>query len=575
MSQISQGIDHEIPDRMRSGILVVLVVTTLLAISASYFGAQRLLVAQTQSVAEGQHALYLRSLSETIQQHQHLPYILAQNPALAERVAQGDAPSLNETLQDLSDAAGLEALYVMALDGEVIATSNFAETGSFLGQNYGFRPYFQGAIAGRYTDYFAIGATTGRPGYFVAGPLLAETGALIGVIAIKLDFSELQSAWEERGEHVLATNADGVTLVSSNPNWLYRTIAPLEAVRRDEILGSRQFADEPLSSLEWRITTPGRVVIDGNSYFVTSGQTELVNWTVHYLSPASAVNRQILMTTGVLGAIVAALIGFAVFLRSRRISAALAVSQRSRRDLIRTNSELLKTRDELARASKLAALGQLAASVTHELGQPISALKNHLVAAELGNEITSPKTADNLKRLTARMEGITKQLRFFARRSPEEMQLVDIGVVISEAIGLLHHDAKTAGVTLKFESPFQVAEVSGVQLQLEQAMTNLIRNAVQASENSDDARVEINVDTATPSIEITISDTGSGLQGLTLDELKEPFFSTKSSGIGMGLGLSITAEIIREHGGQLSACERPGSGAIFTVTLPKASKEAT
>lgn len=568
-----QDKDVDTPDRMRLSIVIVLAMTVLLAITATYLGASRLLTAQARSIALGQHALYLRSLNETIEQHQHLPFILAQNQLLTEDIAGDDGLFLNETLRGFSEAAGLEAVYIMTPGGDVVATSNFAAPDSFLGQNYGFRPYFRGALDGQYTDYFAIGATTGRPGYFVAGPLIASNGDLIGVIAIKLDISELQTSWEERGENVLAANGDGVVLVSSNRDWLYQTINPLSDARRDDILNSRQFADEALRPLNWTADAHGSVDLAGQSYFLTSGQTDLVDWTVYFLSPASAVSRQIVVATVILGSIVAALIGFAVFLRSRRIAAALAVSQSRRKALMQANARLLQAQDELSRTSKLAALGQLAASVTHELGQPISALKNHLLAAEIGNEITSPKTAENLKRLTARMEGITKQLRFFARRSRHASSPVDLVTVLREAIALLQHDADAADVVLEFDAPSDEITVAGEQLQLEQAAVNLIRNALQAAENTPKASVRIEIVDIGDSIRIDVTDTGSGLNGLTLDELQEPFFSTKSSGVGMGLGLAITSEIIRDHGGVLSAHESTGGGAVFSVTLPKTQGE--
>lgn len=574
MPERSHDADLEIPDRMRSGVIGVLALTVLLATAATYYGAQRLFTAQARSVSLGQHALYLRSLNEAIEQHQHLPFILAQNPLLADQVAQGDGQDLNEMLLEFANASGLEAIYVMARDGEVVATSNFSGPNSFLGQNYGFRPYFQDAINGRYSDYFAIGATTGRPGYFVAGPLVSPNDELIGVIAIKLDVSELQSAWEERGEIVLATNADGIVLVSSNPEWLYQTVGPINAARHTDILNSRQFAQETLTPLSWISSGRGRVTIEGQSYFVTSGETDVVRWAVHFLSPTSAVSRQILMATVILGSLIAALISFAVFLRSRRISAALAISQSRRKDLIQANAQLLQAQNELSRASKMAALGQLAASVTHELGQPISALKNHLLAAEIGNEITSPKTADNLKRLTARMEGITKQLRFFARRNTSAKRPTEIGVVVREAIALLQHDVDAAGVHLSWDAPPRDIIVSAEQLQLEQAMVNLIRNGVQASEGRDQTQVAVEVLDMDDSVRIDVKDTGPGLNGVTLDELQEPFFSTKSSGVGMGLGLAITAEIIREHDGTLSAHDRPTGGAVFSITLPKHREQA-
>lgn len=566
--------DKGIPDRIRPGVVAILISMILIAIAATYAGALRLFEAQAISVAQSQHALYLRSLNEAIKQHQHLPFVLSQNPAFADQLLGGDTPRLNETLAAFAAASGLEAIYLMNLEGVVIAASNHADETSFLGQNYGFRPYFQNAATGAHSDYFAIGATTGRPGYFVAEPLRDTGGDIVGVVAIKLDISELQASWEERGELVLATNADGIVVLSSAQGWLYRSIADIDAARRAEISASRQFGAEALAPLSWRPEPAGRVAVEGEAFLLISGPTEVVRWTVHYLTPQSAIRRQTFLATGVLGFFIIALIGFSVFLRSRRIQAALDLSQKHRRELIQTNERLLQAQEELARSSKLAALGQLSASVTHELGQPIAALKNHLFAAEIGNEITSPETAANLRRLAERMEAITRQLKFFARQGAEEWAPTDMTQVIREALALMRHDFDADRIDVSWRTPESPCLVNGDQLQLEQAMVNLLRNALLACRDGGKAEIAIACSQGEKGVCVQVADSGPGLQGRSLTTLQEPFYSTQSSGDGMGLGLAITTEIIRAHRGALSAQDGPNGGAVFQITLPAAGDPA-
>lgn len=561
--------DIPIPTRMRPGIVAVLVATVCIAIAATYFSAQRLFESQAISVAQSQHALYLRSLNEAIKQHQHLPFVLGENPAFGTKLARGDAEDLNETLAAFAEASALEAIYVMALNGDVVAASNYRLAQSFLGQNYGFRPYFQGAARGVRSDYFAIGATTGRPGYFVAEPLRAASGDIQGVVAIKLDISELQQSWEERGEAVLAVNGDGIVVLSSNPDWLYQTVRDLDQSTRDRILSSRQFGAEGIAPLPWQSDEAGHVTLANQSYIVTSGTTEVVDWTVHYLTSRTVIARQTWLATGVLGFAIAALIGFSVFLRSRRIQAALAVSQAQSKALSEANARLLQAQEDLARSSKMAALGQLAASVTHELGQPISAFKNHLVAAEIGQEITSQDTLDNLRRLAERMEAITRQLRFFSRKGGEDREAVDPSAVIREALALMRHDLDAAQVKVDWQLPSAATTVWASRLQLEQAMVNLLRNALDAARDSAAPHIWIAQNNTADGIEIAVRDSGPGLRGLTLETLQEPFYSTRSSGDGMGLGLAITSEIVRAHGGSMSAIDSKEGGAQFKLTLPK------
>ena len=570
MADMTAKGELEVPGRIRSGIVAVLVVTVLLATLVTFFGTLRFFERQAVADAERQLSLYLRSLNETLKQHQHLPYILANNDLIRTQVERGAAEDLNTVLADFAEAANLEAIYVMSLAGDVIAASNAGLPTSFMGQNYGFRPYFREAAAGHRSDYFAIGATTGRPGYFVAEPLRSVSGDIVGVMAIKLDISELQASWEERGEAVFASNGDGVVVLSADPAWLYRDTTGLDPARREEIVSSRQFGAEPLERLFWAETADGRVTVEGEVMLRASEAAEWRGWTVHYLLTEREVYRQTLTATALMGTFIAALILFATFLRSRRIAAALATSQRQRGELVAANAKLVEAQEELARTSKLAALGQLAASVTHELGQPISALKNHLTAAEIGNEITSPETASNLRRLADRMEAITQQLRFFSRRDQEAMAPTDLRNVIQEALALLRHDFEASGVTVDYQKGRDPVILDGHRIQLEQAMVNILRNALHAVEEGDDPRVTIDLTRDGTTAHLEIRDNGPGLNGKSLDELQEPFFSTKSSGVGMGLGLSITTQIIRSHGGQLSAQNGPLGGAVFLVTLPLA-----
>lgn len=564
----------EAPCRMRPGILLVLVATVILATTATFFGAWSLFERQTVSVAQSQKALYLRSLNETLKQHQHLPFILTHNPLIREKVARGEAQDLNEILHGVAVAANLEAVYVMSLAGDVLAASNFSSPSSFLGQNYSFRPYFQQAVRGTRSDYFAIGATTGRPGYFVAEPLRAASGDTIGIIAIKLDMSELQSAWVERGEQVLATNADGIVVLSADPTWLYRSVRNIAPDRRTEIVERRQFANETLAPLPWEAMPTGKVRVEDAVYYQASGQTDWRDWTVLYLTPEATVYRQTLVTTALLGSVIAALIGFATYLRSHRIAAALDTSLHHREKLIMANARLIETQQQLEHTSKLAALGHLAASVTHELGQPISALKNHLAAAEIGNEITSPETAENLRRIALRMEAITQQLRFFARAEKDEWHPVDLRAVIRGALSLLQHDFAMAGVVPHWIPSDSRVMVEGHEFQLEQCVVNLLRNALHAAAETGHPQVGITLRRTADHVTLRVTDNGPGLGGRTLDDLKEPFFSTKSSGVGMGLGLSITAEIVRAHAGDMSARDLPGGGAAFELTLRTAREVA-
>jgi len=556
------------PARMRRSVFGVLIVTVLVATLATFFGAQRYFQQLEAQAASNRMALYLRALNETLRQHQHLPFVLARDPRYSEALNPiAVDPQKNARLRRLAEEAKLEAIYLMDASGLVLATSNAEEPHSFLGQNYGFRPYFKEALKGARSDYFAIGATSGRPGYFVAEPVSYADSTQKGVVAIKLDVSELQQSWESDSDTVVAINADNIVVLASNPDWLYRPIHALDPSLKQQILNSRQFGNEALTPLDWETQDPQSVTVEGTNYLIASGQGDWRGWTVHYLQPESTITRQTFLATAFFGSIIALLVGFATYLRSRRIELAYTASEAQRSALIETNKRLEQAQTELARNAKLAALGNLAASVTHELGQPIGAFRNHLAAAEMSNEITSPTTAASLNKLVERMEAITRQFRYFARGRREEKKPVDLSTVLDEAQNLLKTDIEAAGIDFHPALIRAPILLLGHQVQLEQIFTNLLKNAIHAVEGKTDPEIKVDVIEKPDRVDIRIADNGPGTQGASLSDLQEPFFSTKPSGVGMGLGLAIVTEIIKDHDGDLTlGSDAPG--AEFIVSLP-------
>lgn len=558
----------QVPEKMRKGILITLLATVLLSVVLTFFGAQGYFERQTAERAHNRMVLYQRALNEALRQHQHLPFVLAQDQRFA-AVLDDPAlvPDVNEALRILAQEAKLEAIYLMDRSGLVLASSNAGVPNSFLGQNYSFRPYFQEALNGARSDYFAIGATSGRPGYFVAEPVRSGSGPAKGVFAIKLDISELQRSWETSNEIVLAVNPENIVVLASDPDWLYRPTTALTNAERAAIVDSRQFGALELAPLRYKTLGENRIALDGTPFTVASGAADWQGWTVHYLQPEAAIYRQTFVATALLGSLIAILVGFATYLRSRRIELAYAASEQRRRELLKTNKQLEKAQIELARSAQLAALGQLAASVTHELGQPISAFRNHLAAAEISGEITSAQTAANLNKLVERMEAVTRQIRFFARARAEVKTRVSIATVLEETAQMLSTELADVGFSVALPESDENLQVAGNQIQLEQVFTNLLKNALHAVENTDTPEIGITVTPQADMLHIRVCDNGTGLGDAKLADLQEPFFSTKPSGVGMGLGLAIATEIIRDHGGTLSLGEA-STGAIFEVSLP-------
>ncbi|SFJ97357.1 sensor histidine kinase [Celeribacter neptunius] len=569
------------------GGLIALVL--LFQISALYFTAQEI------AKATGRLSLYRSTVTSELERFSHLPYVLAHDPYVQNTASGGDRDVLNARLRDFANRSGVDAIYLMAPDGETISASNAGTALSFIGHNYAFRPYVRDAIEGREGRFYGIGSTTGLPGYFISEPVRDGTGALTGVIAIKLDLTALEAAWRDGGEQVLLANGEGVVLLASDESWRYRLLRPLNQGERERIDRDRQFSGAELRPLDWQSRDNGAARINGEEVIHLSSTDLPHGWSLHYFAGRERViTLSWLVTALALGLAAGVFILFQVR-RTERIGAALRRSEAEEAELREANDRLAveieerraaerrlqRTQKELEQASRLAALGELSASVTHELGQPIAALKNHIAAAEIGGR-SDPSLLARLSGLTERMEGITRQLRFFARPGQRGLEPVDLDLAMDEALALVSPNLELSGVALSRARALPPAVVKGSKLRIEQVMTNLLRNAVDAMEDEIDPRLDIAVGTARNAQGEDIGwfelrDTGHGLGAATLDELQEPFVTRRASGQGMGLGLAISASIVREHGGRIEArnggtdTDAPGSGAVFRVELPLAA----
>jgi two-component system C4-dicarboxylate transport sensor histidine kinase DctB len=422
------------------------------------------------------------------------------------------------------------------------------------------------------------------PGYFITDPVRDATNQIVGVIAIKIDLSRLAQSWRDSGEQVLLVNQDGVVLLASVDEWRYRTLAMLNAAQRAAIAESRQFPGQDLETLQWSADVAGRATIDGDDRLHVIANDLAHGWALHYFaSDDRATTRSWLVTAAFVFAAGLAFIYFQVQ-RSRRMAVALQQSVDEEAELRLANDRLAveiedrrkaerrlkRTQGELERSSKLAALGQLSASVTHELGQPIAAMRNHIAAAEIGGNAGLEVTG-KIGGLVDRMEGITRQLKFFARSESDPFEMFDLRDALQAAVALVEPNLEAGKIKVSMDLPDQQVPVHGIKLRIEQVLTNVLRNAADAVEDVQNpiVRVEIQKDPAT----VIITDNGHGMGDATLAELTEPFVTTRDSGRGMGLGLAISATIVRDHGGTMTAENGAQRGAVFRISFPDQTED--
>lgn len=545
-------------------------------LSLSFFQSEE------EAKARGRLSLYHSTVRSELERFSHLTYVLARDTHVIDTATGGATGRLDRRLAAFAAQSGLDAIYLMRPDGTTIAASNAGRPDSFVGQDYAFRPYFQAAREGAQGRFYGIGATTGLPGYFIADAVRDAEGGLAGVIAIKLDLTDLEDAWRAAGEQVFLANRDGIVLLSSDPRWRYRSLRDLSPDQRARIAQDRQFPGQDLASLDWEPRDDARAVIDGSERIHLSASVAPHDWVLHYFADDNAAVTRSLLLTGLVMLLAGA--GFLVsqVRRMQRIGAALRRSEAEEAQLREANERLAveiderrtaerrlkRTQDELERASRLAALGQLAASVTHELGQPIAAMRNHLAAAEIGGQ-PAVRFIPRITGIVDRMEGITRQLKFFARNDREEFGPVDLEVVVQAALSLVAPNISNVGAKTSVDAPDQRVIVRGNQLRLEQVLTNVLRNAVDAVENCAERRIDIMLGQGHDIGWVEVHDTGHGLGQARLDELQEPFVTTRESGRGMGLGLAISANIVKAHQGRFSADNLARGGAMFRIEIPQ------
>jgi two-component system C4-dicarboxylate transport sensor histidine kinase DctB len=554
---------------------VTVVALCIFWVSLSYFQSEE------RTKAQGRLSLYRSTVVAELERFSHLTYVLARDPYVIKTSLGADTGALDRRLAAFALKSGLDAIYLMRPNGMTISASNADQPTSFVGQDYSFRPYFQDAIAGHQGRFYGIGATTGLPGYFIADAVRGPDNAVIGVVAIKLDLAGLEASWRDAGEQVILANDDGVVLLASDADWRYRVLDDISAQQRDAIRSSRQFPGQDLDRLDWAPKSGQRAVIGGTTRIHISAHDLPHGWVLHYFASDDRAVVRSLLVTGIVVIVAALAFILSQLRRTRRIGAALRKSVAEEAQLRRANErlaveieerkaaerQLKRTRGELERASRLAALGQLAASVTHELGQPLAAMRNHLAAAEMNggaNGTVLPRIAG----LVDRMEGITRQLKFFSRTDSEGFREVDLRQATQAALDLVAPNIEQAEARVTFDAPDMPVLVRGDQLRLEQVITNILRNAMDALEESTERTLSVRIGTKEGTGWCEVRDSGHGLGDASLSDLLEPFFTTRESGQGMGLGLAISASIVKEHHGTIEAWDSSSGGAVFRVEIP-------
>lgn len=508
-----------------------------------------------------------------------------------------DHPEVQALAEGLGDAVGLEALFLRsadktgAMDIALVAPGGRVLAASTGGAGYR-APFVGRAFQGALDFSHAVDVGQGRRAFAYAAPVRAR-GLVPAAVVVRVDTERVEATWRGDPLTVFFTDAEDVVFVASREELVLRRRKSGGALPTGYPEGAlRDFLDHATHvAAGFEIWT-----LQGGPYLPAeaihlSRSFPVVELTAEVLVDTDPARRQAMLLASAAGTLALGLgaVLFALIERRRALALRLAaeavanarlearVEERTR-ELSQANDQLRLTQAELVQAGKLSALGQMSAGISHELNQPLMAIRSYAENAGLFLERGEPgRAGDNLARiseLARRMGRIIKNLRAFARQESEAIGNVDLVGVVEAALELTEAKLRTSGVALDWAAPAEQVMVRGGEVRLQQVVMNLLSNAADAIAGQADARIQISITADRGRVRLSVADNGPGIA--EPERIFDPFYSTKEVGHseGMGLGLSISYGIVQSFGGAIAGRNSPGGGAEFTVELDAAEVEA-
>lgn len=572
----------------RRGLSIVgfLVCVAVLSLSVWRYATHQGL-AQLSARGAADLALASDRLVGQLQRYRDLAVVMADHPQVV-RMVNGDLRTEDAALlRSVADRAA--ALDVMVIDGAGHVLAAAAGGAGSVNATSFVRRALNGALGRGY----GTGAGAGRS-YFYAAPVFGPRGRSLGALVVSTDLSSVDYAWRGDTPPVFFTDGRGQVQVSNRSELIYwqrPAGAPGLRPPQGEIpaFGASFIGPHEIWHLGWGPYLPRDALHLVQDLPVIGMRGEV-------LMDIAGVQR---LANAQAAAVAALFLAFGALLflateRRRtlaRANAQLEARVRARTQALRDiNDELrreaeireeaqralARAQDDLVQASKLSALGQLSAGISHELNQPLMAVQSF---AENGVQFIArgepARASDNLTRISQmadRMGRIIKNLRAFSKQEAVQQLRVDLCAVIASALDLTQARRDDMGVTLLYDAPAGPVWVRGGEVRLAQVFVNLISNALDAMADAPRRSLAIDLHQDGLAVSITITDSGHGITAP--EKVFDPFYSTKEVGAakGVGLGLSISYAIVQSVGGEIRA-HNTGSGACFAVTLQPMQQE--
>ena len=500
-----------------------------------------------------------------LQRARDLSVHLADDPRLMALLSSGgEAGEVTALLRATADRAGASDVMLLQSNGLVRASASgvaMAEPDA---------PWLERTRHGA----LGFGPTANGRDFTNAAPVFGEDGRVLGAVAVSRSLPTIERSWRGAPQAIYFTDARGRVLVSNRGEL--RDL-PLDQVRT------------PIRGLDvWRL--------DAGPYLPRHAlhlelPLPVIGLTAQILLDIAPA-RELAVARGVAVAALLLVVGAALaFLWIRRATLARANQQLEARVAERTQAlqtantrltaevrerreaeaALKRAQADLVQASKLSALGQMSAGISHELNQPLMAIRSFAQNAETflsrGNGEAATRNLAKIGDLARRMGRIIKNLSAFARAEPVPAVPTDLGDVIASALEITEARRQVEGITLDVAQPDGTVWAMGGEVRLAQVLVNLMSNAIDATAGQDDRRIAVTLTDGPP--RLVVRDNGPGLADPA--SIFDPFYSTKEVGQGLGLGLSISYGIVSGFGGRIEGNNADGGGAEFVVTLVPAA----
>ncbi|MFN4057255.1 MAG: ATP-binding protein [Roseinatronobacter sp.] len=528
----------------------------------------------TRNRAELRLVLYSGNVQSELQRNSVLPLLLARDPELISALRDGVYTKSSARLIDLKDELGTASIDLLDNNGRIVASTNRM----VLGKNLLSDPIFNDTRRTTDTLFTVKDLDSGGFGFSFSRVIRSGTEVL-GVVIVGADLQKYERTWQGFADAVALMDSGGRIILATEPRWRGRSLDEALALRDPPSAIARALR----ATADWTATHPD-AFLRGEAVLRSEIRVPFRGWRMVSFTRYDSVRERVNAALALVLTGFALLLALTFYMVSRRAWTQSAFFQRESQDLralnarlqheiaqrLRVQKDLAVAEQTLAQSAKLASLGEMSASVSHELNQPLAAMKTYLAGARLLLKRKRTEEAlasfQRIDDLIDRMGSIARTLKSFARKGGEAFAPIDLRTCLSDALTMMEPMLRDSRVLVIRTIPPEPVMILGDTVRVEQVILNLLRNAVDATREVNAPQINIILSQG-ETTNLTVRDNGHGIADI--NNLFEPFFTTKAAGQGVGLGLAISSGIVTDHGGRLTAMNNSDGGAVFEVEFPR------